>query len=427
MRNTMIVPLLVDKFRMAMDGMAKWGAVLLLLGAPTSIVLTNVATLLVVVGWILSANYSEKLEIIKANPIALPSVSLFLLVLIGSIYSEAPQVYIDRHYYVYSRLILMLMLLTLFYEEQWRKKGLWAFALGSLVTLASTYANIWLHVPWSDTQNQGFGVSHHVFNDHIAQGLAMSVFISLCIVYAVESARTIFRYVWIGIGLLGVFSVTHLIMSRTGQIVLVAALVGMIFVSVAPRWRWLSFAGVTGTMAIIFTSSPLLRERFAVATEEVSRYLSGDMTLTSNGARLDMWINSINMIIASPWWGHGTAGYRFLAEKIYLDPAYCKIACIHPHNQFLFFWVDHGLLGFLAYCFLLYVIAWLALLQRGGMRLMLTAIFIIILIDSFINGPFWVSTERNLFTAIVPLLMASWTSLNRVPQSKSYAAQLRGS
>lgn len=410
----------IEKFRDSMDTMAKWGAVLLLLGVPTSIVLVNIAILLVLVGWIFSANYREKFEIIRSNPLALPSVALFFLVLVGGLYTEASQAYVLRHYHVYSRLILMLILLTLFVEDKWQKRALWAFSLGSLVTLGSTYANIWFDVPWSDTHNQGLGVSHHVFNDHIAQGLAMSVFASLCFVYAVEASRVLSRYTWIVVGLLAVFSVTHLIMSRTGQIVLVAALVGMVLVSVAPRWRWLSFAGVMGCMALLFASSNLLRERFIAATEEVSRYFSGDLTLTSNGARLDMWINSIHMISASPWWGHGTAGYRFLAEQIYLDPTYCRVACVHPHNQFLFFWVDHGVFGFLMYCLLLYVVARFAFLQKDKMRLLLVAVVIILIIDSFINGPFWVSTERNLFVALLPLLMVRATFLKDSSHPRRY-------
>ena len=41
-------------------------------------------------------------------------------------------------------------------------------------------------------------------------------------------------------------------------------------------------------------------------------------------------------------------------------------------------------------------------------RNLLVAFLAMLFVDSFINGPFWVTTERHLFASVLPLLLAGW-------------------
>jgi len=393
-----------------MSQMAGWGAVALMLGVPTGIALVNIGILLVIVGWLLSGRYRAKWDLIKDHPITLPCVLLSTLVLLGCLYSSAPAAYLGKHLYVYSKLPLMLILLTVFHEAVWQRRAMAAFAVGSLITLVSTYANIWFEVPWSETGNQGLGVSHNVFNDYIAQALAMSVFVIVAVAYAWEATDRRVKALWGLIAVLTLFSITHLLASRTGQVVVAAMLVSMALVSVSAAWRWGALAFMAVFVGVLFASSPLLRDRVDLALKEISSYISGDMTLTSIGARLDMWTVSFRLIADSPLWGHGTGSYRVLTEQIYTDQVVCAVSCIHPHNQFLFFGVEYGLLGLLAYGFFLWRPFSYGMKSGQRERLMLVSFMTVMFVDSFINGPLWVTTERHLFASILPLLMAGWRS-----------------
>ena len=110
-------------------------------------------------------------------------------------------------------------------------------AVGSVVTVVSTYANIWFEVPWSDSHNQGLGVSHHVFNDYIAQGLAMSVFTALGLVIAIDAREKSIRWAWVLVAAFTVFSITHLLQGRTGQVVLLAMFCALASVASPAAWR----------------------------------------------------------------------------------------------------------------------------------------------------------------------------------------------
>lgn len=402
-----------------MDQTARWAAVTLMLGVPTSIALVNISLLLILVGWFLSGRFAEKWALIRHHPITWPSLLLFGLVLVGIAYTDAPRSTIGSHLYVYSKFPVMLMLLTLLHEPRWQQRALLAYVAGALITLVSTYANVWVEVPWSDTHVRGFGVSHNVFNDYIAQGLAMSVFTAIAVVFALEARTLLGRLGWGLVVALTVFSITHLLEGRTGQAVLLVMFSALALVSVPVTWRWRALAGVVLVMVVLFASSPLLRERVLSGIHEFTQYMQGGVVATSIGARLDMWKNALDMFLSSPVWGHGTGGYRVLSLQIYNDAVQCAVSCVHPHNQFLFFAAEHGIVGVLAYAWLLWAAFRAGLSLEGRYRLLAVAFMAILFVDSFINGPFWVTTERHLFASVMPLLLAGWRPRPPAPEARS--------
>ena len=409
------------RFESAMDTTAKGGAVVLLLGVPTSIALVNIGILLILIGWFLSGRWPWKFDVIRHHPITLPALLISALVLIGITYTDAPKAYIGHHLYVYSKLPLMLMLLTLFHDPRWQSRGLLAFAVGSVITVVSTYANIWFVVPWSDSNNQGLGVSHHVFNDYIAQGLAMSFFTALALAMAIDARAKTPRSAWLLVAAFTAFSITHLLQGRTGQMVLLAMFCALAWVASPPAWRWRALIMVAAATVLVFLSSSLLRDRVITMFAEFSQYANAGVFTTSTGYRLDMWKNALEMFMARPLWGHGTAGYRVLSEQVYADAMVCAVACVHPHNQFLLLAVDFGVLGLVGYVLLLQRSFMAAFDLTVRYRNLLVAFLAILFVDSFINGPFWVTTERHLFASVLPLLLAGWR-LPAVPSADAVRA-----
>lgn len=399
-----------EKWLAGMDATARWGAVGLMLGVPTSIALVNIGIFFMLVGWALSGRWDRKFAIVRSHPITLPCVGLFALVLVGTLYTEAPDTVVWKHLYVYSKFPMMLVLLTVFDDALWRSRAMAAFVIGSVITLLSTYANIWVQVPWSDSQGQGLGVSHHVFNDYIAQGLAMAVFVAWCFVRCSTESGLRARVLLALLAGLTIFSITHLLAGRTGQLVLLSMAAVMALVSAPARWRIPAVLAVFVVGVSILLSSSLLQDRVLQAWADFQHYNDGGVTTTSIGARLDMWSNAWNMFIESPLWGQGTGGYQAISSQIYRDPSHCRLSCIHPHNQYLFFAVEHGLPGLILYAWLLVAVARHAMRSVAGERAMLAGFLTILFVDGFINGPFWVTTERHLFASMLPLLMATWAA-----------------
>ena len=392
------------------DTLARGAAVALLLGVPTSIALVNIALLFLLLGWLAGGRWGAKWDVVRANPISLPAALLTVWIAVGALYTPADPAVVKAHFYVYSKLPLMLVLLTLLDEPRWRARAWWAFAVGSLITLVSTYANVWVQVPWSDSHQQGLGESHHVFNDYIAQGLATAVFVAWLVAraWATENAR--WRAGLIAVAALAVFSVTHLLAGRTGQVVLIALALAVIAVAVPVRRWWRPLLGLVAVVAVVVVTSPLIRERTGEVLDQARQYEQAGVVSTSTGARLDMWRHALDMAAQSPVWGHGTGGYRALASQVYTDPVQCAISCIHPHNQYLFFLVDHGAIGLALYVWLLLAVASAWRGRAVSERVLAAGFLAVLVVDGFINGPFWVTTERHLFASVLPLVMAGWAA-----------------
>jgi O-antigen ligase len=215
------------------------------------------------------------------------------------------------------------------------------------------------------------------------------------------------KFFWFFVLLIAVFSITHLLTGRTGQVVCALALFCVIFVALPPRRAFLIACLLLIFMTILFVTSPVIAQKFTLIISEVKSYQQGQ-EMTSIGARLAMWRASLNFIWEQPVWGHGTGSYRWLAERFFTDPTMCEISCVHPHNQFLFFGVEHGILGLLIYGWLFVGVVKIAMVVERKYKLILIGLLMIIAIDSFINSPFWISSERNFYMAALALTMTSF-------------------
>jgi O-antigen ligase len=329
------------------------------------------------------------------------------MVIVGSLYSIAPLDYAYRYFTVYSRLLIVLIIISLINDEKWQFRCWIAFFTGAFFTLASTYAGVWFRLPWSKSEGTGLGVNHNVFYDYIAQGVMTSFLAVVSLSYLLTESEPRRRIFWLVGLMLSVFSITHLLPGRTGQVVCLVALTGIIIVALPKRQAIRASALVFSLGALFSITSPVLLDRFSLLLTEVRLYKQGEL-ITSIGARLTMWSHSIDFFMDQPLWGHGTGSYRWLTERIFTDPVMCMFSCVHPHNQFLFFGVEHGLPGICLYAWFLFSIFRVAKQLEKRHSLILIGLLIIITVDSFINAPFWITGQRNLYIATLGLTLAAF-------------------
>lgn len=388
---------------------------------PISLAATNILMALMLVSWLLAGQYKARWNSLKSNPITWPALMLYGLVIVGTTYSTASGAEMLQHLNKYSKFLFVLMAITLLQEPIWRQRCWTAFGYAMLFTLGSVYANIWFDLPWSVSHNQGWGVDHTVFKDYIAQSIMMSMFILLCIHKSRQALSSKLRVLWGVLALLALLSVTHLSAGRTGYLALLTSLAIYGFTSFTSRKKWL-FMGLSGILlALLLASSPTVSQRIQSVATEAKAFLSGspdgsvDHMKTSSGARLAMWTLSIEEIKQRPLIGAGTGSYRHLAKQAFTDPALCGIACVHPHNQFLFFGVEYGLLGIAAYLFYFYRAARFANTLTATQKSLLMGFLGILWVDSMVHGALWLAVESHFFTFMMALFMSESTTQNVPP------------
>lgn len=386
-------------------------ATLVFLTFPVALGLANTLIVLFMLAWVASGKFTERWHCIRSNPVSLLVLALYGLIVAGITYSSAPSADIAESLGKYAKLLIMPLLFSVLVDPLWQRRCLQAFTAAMLFVLASTWLNVWFVLPWSETQTPGWGVSHHVIGDYITQNVMMSFFVLLCLVHAIEQGSTRRRVAWVVLALLAAGSITHLSYGRTGLVLLAAALT--VFVLCALRGRTAAiglFATLIALSAAVLTS-PTLTARFEAAIAEAIQ--SDEDNQSSIGHRLYNYQMSLDLIAEKPILGWGTGAYRGKVCEIVEKPEWCGVFSWHPHNQYLFFGVDHGLAGIVFYIAILAAMIAVALRDKNpSSRTLLLGFTALLAVDSLINSPLWSSRESHFFILMMALLVAK-SSLSR--------------
>ena len=116
----------------------------------------------------------------------------------------------------------------------------------------------------------------------------------------------------------------------------VAVIVLTLAVAAFHRRRWWVLGGAALVGLAAFAGSSSIRERVLVEFRPDDPY-------NTIGLRTVLWRSTLNMLSHQPVFGGGLSGFRDSIEA-YRDPGY-REDLIYPHNLFLNFWTETGLIG----------------------------------------------------------------------------------
>ena len=400
------------------ESAAQWSVVALFAAFPLSLGLANVLMLLVLLLWVLGRGWHDRWMLLKGNPVAWMALGLYAWMCVGLLYTPAAWSDAQEHLGKYFKLPYMLVVITLLPDAVWRRRAMWAFLLAMMFTLASTYANIWWQLPWSRTQNLGWGYDHTVIKDYISQGLMVSM-LALVALAAVLNRRCPPRWRWVCgmVAVAAIISVTHLSHGRTGYLAVLAAL-GAFALFAVQGWKRLAVVWVVG-LAIggLYLSSPSLQGRVDQAVAE-ARYRNMD-DLSSIGQRLYFAEKTWGLIQEKPLLGWGTGAYHEQFCRVADTQAWCDAGRVHPHNQILFIWVEHGVVGLALLLGLIAAPVARVWRDSGPKAVVLAGFSALFMVGSLTHGALWLSTENHFFTLMGALLAsAAWASRQAGPSSR---------
>lgn len=393
------------------------GCVLLGFAIPTSRALFNLAALLIIVGWVFSGQFAAKWHTIRHNGLFWPAVGIWAMLLVGALHTSAAWADVLEHWDRYSKFFLVLMVISLLTDQRHRRWMWWAFIAACSVVLVSTYLNVFFLLPWSKSQNLGLGADHAVFIDYIAQSLVIALFAVTLWLKALSANHWSLRVPLVLLCVFALLSITHLTSSRIGYGVVLALAVLVPLFSLPRKWAVAAaIASATGAVAVLVFSE-LAAVRVAQVFSEAASYRQGEV-FSSTGARLHMWVTAFDIWMQAPLFGHGTASYHDLAKAAFNNPAMCEIGCFHPHNQFLFFAVDHGLVGLLLFCAYLVAAAQMAWRRDVAERALFLGFLSILFVDALAHGPLWLFMEAYFSFGVMALLAAGPSGLFKLAEGQ---------
>src|SRR5919106_2228740 len=173
-----------DSLHPRLDRAAKWMAVATSFSLVVSTALCSVTMILFLGFWIAAGCYREKLRLIRANPIALWSVALFMMFFVGILYSSASVAESLETLRKYRELLYIPLLLTAFNEPQWQRRGYYAFFIAVASMLLLSYAKLLGLLPLGPPEQE-----YTVFKNRIAHSILMAYLIYLSAQHFMHNSR----------------------------------------------------------------------------------------------------------------------------------------------------------------------------------------------------------------------------------------------
>lgn len=121
----------------------------------------------------------------------------------------------------------------------------------------------------------------------------------------------------------------------------------------------------------------------------------------SSVSRLSLWQTAGKMIEDSPVLGKGLYGYQTNFNKYNTDPN--LEALNYPHNIFLNFWVDTGLLGLISFLAICALIAWRSFKYKGLINIGVILFLVALFAHGMIDAPYFKNDLALLFWIILAL------------------------
>ena len=370
---------------------------------------------------ILGGNFRFKYELIVSNSIALICIAIFLLLVIGLVYTSASMDDALSMLKKYSKFIYVPLLLCAFHEQRWKKIGYVAFISGVTLMMFLSYMTLFGWQPESIYAGAYAGPYYDeniVFRSRIAHATLVAFLVYLFIQHAITSNQLIIRALFIGLAIFASINVLIMVPSRSGQLLWVVLMLLLIY----QHFDWKRI--VVGLVVVPVLASGILitsetsRTRIIEVINDIELIKEGNYR-TSLGYRVIWAKGGLDSFKSSPIIGTGTGSF-YNEFKKYLQTKSMKNAekyySKNPHNGYVSVGVQLGSLG-LIILFLLFIQQWRISNSFSDFGSDIAKGFVITVVVSNFMNSFIYSHTQGIFFAIFTALLFSAYSSNKLKQA----------
>jgi O-antigen ligase len=383
---------------------ARWGVIVAAVGTLKSPPVAVLGWIVMLVAFLASGQAVERVRRAMQQPTARAAVVMFVFVAIGCLWATVPWPQRLGVVWDWRKFLLIVILLGLFDDRLWKLRLAAVFVGACFVGAIATFV---LNIPAVHART-GIEASQ-LLRNHGTQSLAFGVAAYICLWIATDGTRIAReRLTWGVAGTVILASTIFITTARSGY--LAVAILAAVFVGTRFRGRQVLIAGVVAIVAVaaLFASSTTLRNQVNRAVTEW-REATVSPVYTSMGARVTMYLNTAEIVEQHPWIGVGTGGYEE-AYRQHIDGKYQKddwrgFVTADPHNQYLFFQVELGIMGLLLFVWYL----WRTAFDRGDRdmwRWVAVGTLLAWAASSLFSSHFKTFAEGHLFVVFVGAMLA---------------------
>lgn len=328
----------------------RYMAIIAAIAAPASTAVTGVACAVMLLTWLISGQVWQSLKISAGQPAGKMLLLFFAWLVISSLYADTSWAVKIETLSSWKKLFFTFILFGLFYQAQWKARFI-RYYLAAMSIAAVVAVPLWL---LDITVRPGREVGIFMTN-HSSQSLAFVVAALCCIYLLKESLSVQKKSLLVGVFFLFLINIFFISPSRSGYLALPVAAV-FALVNLYGHKKLLNVHGViVAALLLVVLTSSTLQQRIKLGLEEKTNYQSSE-NITSIGIRVVFAQNTLELIRQKPLLGYGTSSFN----SVYSSHVAVKyqdwrgLPASDPHNQYLFVWLENGLVGltlFLAYIY----------------------------------------------------------------------------
>ena len=376
-------------------------AIVTAIAAPISTFIASIASIAMLVTWILSGHLWQGLKYSASHPAGKMILVFFIWLMISAFYADTAVQ--DKLITLYSwrPLFFSFLLLGMFYKIEWKKRLIYSYLM-VMVIAALISLILWL----LDIYMRGLPSPGIIMTNHTSQSMAFFVGVLCALFLWIKTTGLQKKSVLAVVILLFVVNIFFVSPSRSGYVALPVAAVFFLVNAYGLKKIPHILAGVMVVGLIIALSSNTLQERTKLALAEKTN-VQKDTKLTSIGLREIFRENAIDLIRQKPILGYGTSSFKntyseYVAKK-YQD--WRAEGVSDPHNQYLFVWFENGVIGLIL--FLAYIlVAIRSGVQQKSYSLIAASVLTGYVVTSFFNSHFKTFPEGHLLAFFVGCLLA---------------------
>ena len=315
---------------------------------------TNLFLLICILLVLVSKQSRQNLYAILSHPVGWGSIIFFGILCVSQLYSAGSWEQGSDYLSKYARIAYIPFLAAALLSERDVRKVLWAFVAGVVLTVGLSYLNAFVpgfcdHIGLSGCgpQNNPF-----IFKQHITHGFFVALGSGLMAFLANQANRE-GKPFWMVFALylcsaLAALNVLLMIDGRTGWLVFLVFPAVLMYRKVGVKgllYAGLAGAAILGAMVLLV---PQVQNMLLDAQREYNTWLaSGGVSAGRSGMRLTYYGRAIEAIALQPWFGYGLGGVEG-ALKLH-GLAGGIFALNNPHNQYLLFTLQTGIVGLSLY------------------------------------------------------------------------------
>ena len=223
------------------------------------------------------------------------------------------------------------------------------FSIGMTLMLLSSWALVaGLPVPWATAKElPSLGIVH---GSTLEQPVLLT-FLAVVLWFMRDHwPQGRLRWFPIGILLLTALNVFFVMTGRSGFVVMLIFISMAVWWQLPRRWRWLVLGLPFLIGAMMMVLSPRFQARTTQVVKDVVSYQQGSVE-SSQGQRLDYWHRSLLAIAEKPLAGHGVGSWQINYHRL---GGLQQDAPSNPHQQYLLWLVEAGVVGCILFSGLLF-------------------------------------------------------------------------